>query len=113
MDEHMKAHIPVSAELISDTAGMADAIKAVLDGTAPPRQPEPRPPIPASHLALLEATDGALRAVVELHAPHWDGSWWWCNGCDAGAYAEEKADWPCSTADLITEQLGVAGWKEE
>jgi hypothetical protein len=108
MTEHMKAHIPVSAELLSDVSGMADDLKAVMDGTAPPRQPAPKPPIPKLHLALLEATDGALRAVVELHAPHWDGGWWWCNGCDVGAYAESDADWPCTTTDLISEQLGVA-----
>lgn len=72
------------------------------------------PPLPASYLALCTATDGVLREVVELHAPkpyhvRPDGSvsWWDCKGCDSGSHAEDDPEWPCSTAELIAERLGV------
>lgn len=54
----------------------------------------------------------ALRAVVELHAPGAEMvgdrlAWHSCQGCDAGAYAEEAAAWPCSSIRTIAEALGV------
>ena len=54
----------------------------------------------------------ALRAVVELHAPvphtlHGNLIRNVCEGCDAGAYAEESPDWPCSTVQAVARELGI------
>jgi hypothetical protein len=77
------------------------------------------------HAALLEAVDHlqdtcgcgspnpVLQAVVELHAPqdtYQSGTPTGgplCFGCDMGPYAEDNADWPCSTVKVITSALGV------
>lgn len=54
----------------------------------------------AAHAGLVAATDGALRRVVELHAPDADGK---CQGCDGEGRDFECPDWPCRTIDAITE----------
>ncbi|MFB6392700.1 hypothetical protein [Polymorphospora lycopeni] len=58
-----------------------------------------------AHTALLAATDGVLRSVVELHAPH--GRVSECEGCDFDGYDAERPDWPCRTIELIAEQVGI------
>lgn len=64
--------------------------------------------LPAAYLALRRATDGILREVVELHQPTFFVAWQTCRGCDAGAHAEEPAEWPCSTVELVASRLGVS-----
>ncbi len=54
--------------------------------------------------------EDALRAVVELHepVPCAPGSQIMdCRGCDAGAYAEDWPDAPCSTLLAVAHALGV------
>ncbi|MFI7608761.1 hypothetical protein ACIBTV_27125 [Micromonospora sp. NPDC049366] len=66
------------------------------------------------YLALLAAAEGPLRAVVEHHRPHpvmsgWDADrvgYWQCHGCDPDRGFEDYPDGPCSTIQLIAEQLG-------
>jgi hypothetical protein len=68
------------------------------------------PPVPAGHQLLLDADGmmGALRAVVELHAPDWYHPYYYgCRGCDADGYEWEPPEWPCSTVELIARVLGV------
>lgn len=48
--------------------------------------------------AALKAAPEALQPIIELHSPTSGDE---CRGCDAGAYAESGADWPCSTIALI------------
>lgn len=55
---------------------------------------------------LAEPTRPALRAVIDLHAPHrseWT-SWLTCRGCPGG---DEYVEWPCPTVEAIAE---VCGW---
>lgn len=79
------------------------------------------------HATLLEAVDRsqdncgcgpwppnpALRDVVELHKPQdaypsgYPTGGPLCFGCDMGPYAEDNADWPCSTVKVIAEASGV------
>ena len=67
------------------------------------------------YLALHAATDGTPRAVVEHHRPKPVMSWhdkdrvayWQCHGCDPGDHAEDHADWPCTTTELIAEQYRI------
>ena len=56
------------------------------------------------HAALLAGTDGALRAVVELHALDDNMD---CAGCDYSGWESEPPLWPCRTITLIAEQLGI------
>lgn len=105
--ERHTAYLPVSTELLADnTPPWHELVDAALRGDLPPAPPRPDPPTPAGHTALLDATDGPLRAVVELHAPRWD-CWWQCDGCDSEGYDAEPPHWPCRTVELIAEQLGV------
>lgn len=63
---------------------------------------------PAAYLALLDATDGLLRQVVELHGPTNPSSLGWeCEGCDFDGYEAERPQWPCRTTELIAEKFGV------
>jgi predicted thioredoxin/glutaredoxin len=50
----------------------------------------------------LAKADPALQPIIEHH---WVDERWTCQGCDAGSYAEDSPDWPCSTIDLILEGL--------
>ena len=56
--------------------------------------------------ARLALAPEALHPIIELHSP---GTQSWsldeCQGCDAGAYAEEAPEWPCRTINLILEGL--------
>ena len=56
--------------------------------------------------ARLALAPEALHPIIELHSP---GTQSWsldeCQGCDAGAYAEESPEWPCRTINLILEGL--------
>lgn len=52
----------------------------------------------------LMAAHPALQPVIAHHCHDEDGNG--CNGCDAGAYAEDTPEWPCSTIELILEGLG-------
>lgn len=71
-------------------------------------EPTPEPEKPAAFRALLNATDGIVRQVVELHEPTFRSWVWRCGGCDPGDYAASYAEWPCGTIELIAEQLGVS-----
>lgn len=104
--ERHGAYLPVSAELAAQVLPLREPIDAALRGDLPAAPRRPEPPTPVGHLALVAATDGPLRAVVQLHAPHWS-HWWQCDGCDLGTHAEDRPDWPCRTVELVAEQLGV------
>lgn len=104
--ERVTAYLPVSQELIDDYSIDPDLLAAALRGDLPAREPKPPPPTPAGHAALLQATAGALREVVELHAPVW-AYMWECQGCDADGYEWEPPSWPCSTVELIAQRVGV------
>jgi hypothetical protein len=61
---------------------------------------------------IRDRPETALRAVVELHAPVPHTLYGnlirnVCEGCDAGAYAEESPDWPCRTVQAIARELGI------
>jgi hypothetical protein len=105
--ELASALIPISQEAAADFADIRDSVRRLLNGEPLPPPPPP-PPTPAGHMALLDTLrmDGVLRAVIELHTPHWS-AWWHCEGCDLGIHAQDWPDWPCSTVQLIAEQLGV------
>jgi hypothetical protein len=85
--------------------------------SVPPDSPRPRPPTPdppAGYRALLAATDGVVREIVELHGPkpyhvRTDGSvaWWECRGCEFSGYDGEPPVWPCETTELIADRSGV------
>jgi hypothetical protein len=56
--------------------------------------------------ARLSRADPALKPIIDHHRPK--DRWlllgeWSCKGCDAGAYAEDSPEWPCSTIELILE----------
>lgn len=58
--------------------------------------------------ARLGKADPALAPIIAHHAPLISGyAGLSCTGCDAGAYAEEAPEWPCSTIDLILDGLGA------
>jgi hypothetical protein len=106
----VEAYIPVSPELLAEYAPLPAALLDALNNPQPPRPPPPPPPLPAGYRALLDADAmmGALRAVVELHAPVWDSCREWeCQGCDADGYDWEPPSWPCSTTELVARVLGV------
>lgn len=106
--QKIAAHIPMSFELIQDAPGsLTDIMRDILNGKRQPAPPPPEPDTPAGHLALLAATDGALRAVVELHAPQWHTWRWCCEGCDMDGYDVEAPEWPCRTVELAAQELGV------
>jgi hypothetical protein len=44
--------------------------------------------------------DPGLYALVEHHAPS-GKEWPYCTGCDEGSWAEDSADWPCSSIVLV------------
>jgi dolichyl-phosphate-mannose--protein O-mannosyl transferase len=53
---------------------------------------------------------GQIAMVRGLHAPAWRtfttlkgaaGAFVHCHGCDLGPHAEDYADWPCRTAEII------------
>jgi hypothetical protein len=52
----------------------------------------------------LAAAHPALQPIIDLHAD--THGRWSCEGCDAGSYAEDSPDWPCSTIELILDGLG-------
>lgn len=100
------AYVPLSEVVLMDADSLTEAMARVLSGEPVPKRPAP--PFPPGHARLVEATDGALRAVVELHGPRLDlGIWWQCRGCEFGGYDGEPPVWPCGTVTLIAEQLGV------
>jgi hypothetical protein len=103
------AYIPVADEMLTGAASFEAALLDVLNNPRPPRPPEPPPAEPAGYRALLDADAmmGALRAVVELHAPVLNGIWWECRGCDADGHDWEPPIWPCSTTELVARVLGV------
>lgn len=102
MAERHTAYLPISTELLTEHISLRGLIDAALRGDLPPAPPRPDPPTPAGHTVLLDATDGALRAVVELHAPRWS-YWWQCQGCDTDGYDAEAPPWPCRTVELIAQ----------
>jgi hypothetical protein len=63
----------------------------------------------AEHAAKIEAINARLQkapaALQPIIAHHSRSGYDECAGCDAGAYAESGADWPCSTIDLILDGL--------
>jgi hypothetical protein len=59
--------------------------------------------------AVIEGATGLQRKVLEHHAPVLldEGVWFLtCSGCDQGLRAEDDPSWPCSTWDLVLEDLG-------
>ena len=69
---------------------------------------------PAAYRALLAATDGLAREVVELHRPEPDITHgddvrrWRCVGCDAEGYDWEHPEWPCRTSQLAANRADVS-----
>lgn len=58
----------------------------------------------ASVAARLDVTG----KVAALHSPVTSRRWQlYCNGCDAGSYAEDSPEWPCTTALLIADELDL------
>lgn len=53
--------------------------------------------------ARLTQAAPALQPVIAHHRHDEDGRS--CLGCDAGSYAEDSPEWPCSTIELILEGL--------
>lgn len=104
---YVGATIPASAELVAEYASTADAVRDAIEHPERIPGPQPAQPVPEGHTALMDATDGALRAVVGLHQPVWSGYSWHCEGCDLGPYPEDTPEWPCSTVELIGLVLGV------
>ncbi|HEY9413320.1 MAG TPA: hypothetical protein VIQ30_01050 [Pseudonocardia sp.] len=60
---------------------------------------------PAAYRALLNATDGIVRQVVELHRPNELED---CLGCPEGENPDYWVVWPCRTVLLIAEQVRVS-----
>lgn len=54
----------------------------------------------------LATAHPALAPVIDHHSPENTGYGLYCEGCDAGAYAEDSPEWPCSTIELILDGLG-------
>lgn len=48
--------------------------------------------------------DPLVRDVLELHSQDDDGD---CGGCDFGGWESEAPSWPCRTATLIAERVGL------
>lgn len=64
--------------------------------------------MPRAYRALLNATDGIVHQVVELHQPTND-AWRNCASCNPDCDpAECWTVWPCPTTRLIAEQVGVS-----
>jgi len=53
---------------------------------------------------LADVTDPLARKILDLHHRDDRGQ---CVGCDPGSYAEDCADWPCSTIETIAEHYGI------
>lgn len=56
------------------------------------------------HAAALNRANGVARAVLELHAPTFDGNpdpSPMCNGCDFTGYEADPPFWPCRTYELV------------
>lgn len=100
------AYVPLSEVVLEDAPPLIEVVGRVLAGEPVPKRPAP--PFPPGHGRLVAATDGVIRAVLELHGPKLLlGVWWGCEGCDQNGYDSEPPAWPCSTVTLIAEQLGV------
>jgi hypothetical protein len=54
----------------------------------------------------LATAHPALAPVIDHHSPENTGYGLYCMGCDAGAYADDSPEWPCSTIELILDGLG-------
>jgi hypothetical protein len=54
----------------------------------------------------LATAHPALAPVIDHHSPENTGYGLYCMGCDAGAYADDSPQWPCSTIELILDGLG-------
>lgn len=55
----------------------------------------------------LATAHPALMPVIDHHSPELsEYGTVSCQGCDAGAYAEDDPGWPCSTIELILDGLG-------
>jgi hypothetical protein len=54
----------------------------------------------------LATAHPALMPVIDLHSPENTRYGLYCGGCDAGAYAGDSPEWPCSTIELILDGLG-------
>lgn len=69
---------------------------------------------PAAYRALLAATDGLAREMVQLHRPEPDITHgddvrrWCCEGCDVEGYEWEYPEWPCRTSQLAAERADVS-----
>ena len=53
---------------------------------------------------LADVTDPLARKILDLHHRDDRGQ---CVGCDPGSYAEDCADWPCSTIEAIAEHYEI------
>lgn len=53
---------------------------------------------------LADVTDPLARKILDLHHRDDRGQ---CVGCDPGSYAEDCADWPCSTIETVAAHYGI------
>lgn len=53
---------------------------------------------------LANTTDPVARSVAVLHQPD---KYDQCDGCDFGGWEAESPDWPCRTATLLGDLLGL------
>jgi hypothetical protein len=54
------------------------------------------------HAELVAATTGLAHKMLKLHAPSNVGE---CTGCDCSNSDSNFAEWPCSTYQLLVEEL--------
>lgn len=111
------AYMPYSPELAADFPDFTQALADALDPTKPSPPPwtgEPITPKPTAYLRLLEAADGIIRELVELHGPkpsfvHHDGTvgWWECGGCEYSGAEADPPNWPCDTTGVIAQHFAV------
>lgn len=102
---------PISDAVLVDRS-LQEALRRVLDGTAPvrPRIVAEPPPL---YRRLLESAAGnpLALALLELHKPkqRYDHSaeYWDCLGDEFGGYDGERPDWPCETVSVVTKHLDV------
>ncbi|OKI47292.1 hypothetical protein [Micromonospora sp. CB01531] len=107
-------HPPYGTRVLEEDTGLIQRFHSgaygsgwSVDGTTDAR----RPP---AYRALLAATDGLAREMVELHRPEPDivhGNdvrRWRCAGCDAEGCDWEHPEWPCRTSQLAAERADVS-----
>ncbi len=115
---YMKANPEVNWSRIFPQVQMALSIEERADRERKRKEREAVWRPPQSWINLIEwvkfqpesAAVTALAATLALHVPidrmYSSPEHNSCQGCDAGSYAEDDPDWPCSTIRVIAAALG-------